>query len=192
MFILLFLIACTVAYLIGSIPTAYIVGKLFYKKDIRDFGSKNSGATNTLRVFGWKAALFVLIIDLLKGYLAVSIHGTHVMQLFLSLSVLLGHIFPIFAKFKGGKGVAVTYGCFLSIGPVLTIIPIFVWILTLLKWRISSLSSLLSIFSFAISFLIFGANIKVIILAVITFIIISWTHRENITRILHNLEREIW
>ncbi|MBN2519273.1 MAG: glycerol-3-phosphate acyltransferase, partial [Bacteroidales bacterium] len=130
------------AYLIGSIPSSVWIGKIFFNTDIRKFGSKNAGTTNTFRVLGYKAGLPVLFIDILKGYFAVSLvlifknHNLTEIQIFnfqliLGLAAILGHIFPIFAKFKGGKGVATLLGIFLSIALFPTLISLFAFILIL-------------------------------------------------------------
>ena len=127
------IIALFLAYLMGSIPTAVWVGKAFHGIDVREHGSGNAGFTNTVRVLGWKAGLPVFFIDVLKGYLAVSLvrlGGSYVpgsiafinFQLLLGAAAVLGHIFPIYVGFKGGKGVATLLGLLLAIQPQVTLI----------------------------------------------------------------------
>jgi glycerol-3-phosphate acyltransferase PlsY len=187
-----FILLCIVAYLLGAIPTAILIGKLFFKKDIRQYGSGNSGATNALRVFGPLVALFVLSIDVLKGFVAVSLSTNPEIQFFLCLSVLAGHILPIFADFKGGKGVSTTFGCFAAINPQFIILPLIVYITTLIITRISSLSSILAIFSFVISGLFIPSNILICMLLIIVCSIILHTHRENIERIIIGKEKKLF
>ena len=126
---MLFLIVIFIGYILGSIPSAVWVGKAVHGMDIREHGSKNAGATNTFRVFGNKSGTMVLIIDILKGYIAASIplflphmyvgfkDEVLILQLTASFCAIIGHIFPIFAKFKGGKGVASTLGIIIAINP---------------------------------------------------------------------------
>ncbi len=116
------------AYLIGSIPTSVWIGKSFFNTDVREHGSRNAGSTNAIRVLGWKAGLTVLIIDIFKGWLAVNlIHLTNYyipetgdfieFQLLLGIAAILGHIFPVYVGFRGGKGVATLFGLVLAINP---------------------------------------------------------------------------
>ncbi|MDA3780608.1 MAG: glycerol-3-phosphate acyltransferase, partial [Bacteroidales bacterium] len=126
------IIIIIVAYLLGSIPTSVWLGRYFYKLDIREHGSGNAGATNTFRVLGIKAGIIVFIVDILKGFVAVNlIHFTHYyiphsgdyinIQLLLGIATIIGHIFPIYVGFRGGKGVATLFGviCAISLYPTL-------------------------------------------------------------------------
>ncbi|MEG2479203.1 MAG: glycerol-3-phosphate acyltransferase, partial [Mucinivorans sp.] len=146
--ILIIISLVLLAYLLGSIPSAVWIGKAFFGTDVREFGSKNAGATNTLRVLGRKAALPVFVIDALKGYLAVMLSWFSVLppieleafsELFVNLrillivAVILGHIFPLFAGFRGGKGVATITGAMLAFAPVPMILS-FIVFLALLFW----------------------------------------------------------
>lgn len=187
-----FILLCIFAYILGAIPTAVIIGKLFFKKDIREFGSGNSGATNALRVFGPLTAIFVLLFDVLKGFLALSLSSNPEIQFFLCLSVLVGHILPVFADFRGGKGVATALGCFIAINPVFIILPLIVFVVTLMITRISSLSSILAIFSLVISGVFIPTNILICILMVIVCSIILQTHKENISRIIDGKEKKLF
>src|SRR4051812_109190 len=143
-----------IAYLIGSIPTALIISKKYFGIDIRDYGSGNMGATNTFRVLGSKYGTIVMIVDMVKGMLAVSLYTflPHYLNneldrtnfmIGLGLAAVLGHVFPIFANFKGGKGVATLFGMILAVQPVVAISCVGVFLLVLYLTRYVSLSSIL-------------------------------------------------
>ena len=142
------LILVILAYLIGSIPTSVWIGKRFYNIDVREFGSGNAGATNTFRVLGKKAGVPVLIIDILKGSLAVALAYFSVfeinsdnfinLQLGLGVAALCGHIFPIFAGFRGGKGVATILGIVICILPLASVFSLVVFLVVLFSARIVS------------------------------------------------------
>jgi len=188
--IILFLI---ISYLLGSIPTGYLIAKIFHKKDIRTLGSGNSGATNAYRNFGHKTGLFVLICDVLKGFITVSLFcETPLMQFLVALSVISGHIWSIFTDFKGGKGVATTYGVFLALNPLLILIPLGIYIFSFSIWRISSVSSLLSILSLTISVFFIPVHFSILFLILITCPLILYTHRENIERIINDEEKKLF
>lgn len=115
------IILIIIAYLLGSIPSGLWIGKTFYKKDIRQFGSGNSGTTNTFRILGVKAGFAVFLADLLKGTLATSLAylpGVDTNPLWFGLAAIVGHVFPVFAKFKGGKAVATSAGMLLGYNPL--------------------------------------------------------------------------
>lgn len=196
------------AYLLGSIPTAVWMGKLFYKTDVREHGSGNAGATNTFRTLGKGAGLAVLIIDILKGYLAVKIPwiGTHWLnlpmpelpgmayyELLLGLIAAMGHIFPVFAGFRGGKGVATLFGVLLGIDTWIALgcLGVFVVIFIIFRWV--SLGSILASLAFAIAFMIvnrpyhFLDNILVCLFPALIII----THRKNISRLLSGKEPKL-
>ncbi|HQR00951.1 MAG TPA: glycerol-3-phosphate 1-O-acyltransferase PlsY, partial [Ferruginibacter sp.] len=149
------LLLIVLAYLIGSIPTALIVSKKFFGIDIRDYGSGNMGATNTFRVLGSKYGTLVMVIDILKGLVAASLYGFIPFYLHnelertnfmigLGLAAMLGHIFPLFAGFKGGKGVATLFGMILAVQPVIAVSCTGVFLLVLYLTRYVSLSSILA------------------------------------------------
>jgi glycerol-3-phosphate acyltransferase PlsY len=192
------------AYLIGSIPTAVWVSKAFFDIDIREYGSGNAGATNTYRVLGKKWGTLVMIVDLLKGvvatslyiliphYLANELHRTNFM-IGLGLSAVIGHIFPIWANFRGGKGVATLLGMALAIQPLVAICCVAVFILVLYLTRFVSLSSILSGVAFMV-FILFIFNEKETlyrIFAVLVALMIVLTHQKNITRILKGTESKV-
>lgn len=192
------------AYLVGSIPTAVWVGKFFYGIDIRTQGSGNAGATNTIRVLGLKAGIPVLLSDVFKGYAAIAIApylvGTGMSEtvlayvlLLVAASVVIGHTFPLFAGFRGGKGVATLLGVGfgLYLWPALIALGVFIVVLSI--WRFVSLASLSAGLSFPFSvFLIFPPpNWLYYILAIAVAIFLPLTHRKNITRLLNRTESKL-
>jgi acyl phosphate:glycerol-3-phosphate acyltransferase len=182
------------AYVLGSIPFALIVGKIGYGKDIRDFGSGNLGGTNTFRTLGVKAGLIVSVADLLKGtlaaYLPVLFTGATEPSLLLGVIAVIGHVYPIFAKFKGGKAVATSGGVLLAYHPLLFITALLVFFLSLYLTKYVSLSSMVtSIYSLAFSFV---TQDKWLIIAVLLLsIFVFYRHRANIKRIVNKTEPKI-
>ena len=181
------------SYLIGSISFDLVVGKLFYKTDIRGYGSGNLGATNTFRVLGKKAGLIVAIADLLKGTVACLLPqmlNSTVNPIICGLLAILGHVFPIFAGFKGGKAVATSTGVFLFLTPLGTLIGFVVFTLTLIISKYVSLSSMLAGIAIFIYSIIFEEKVIVAIsLLISVFVIIL--HRQNIKRIINGTENKI-
>ncbi len=191
------------AYLIGSVPTAVWIGKLFYGIDVREFGSGNAGATNTFRVLGKKAGIPVLIIDVLKGYLAVCLSLFTILipnsdsyinlQITLGVSALLGHIFPVFAGFRGGKGVATILGIVLAILPLVASISIVVFLIVLFLFRYVSLASMCAGLSFP--FLLFITNKPVnlthFLFAIVVAFLLIITHKKNISRLMQKKESKV-
>lgn len=200
-----FAIALFVSYLIGSIPSALIAGKLILGIDIRTIGSGNAGATNLYRAAGLRPYLAVLIADILKGYAAAAwvahavsspgIDGVHAM-IACGAAAVFGHIFTIFAGFKGGKGVATAAGMMLALAPVPLVAAILVYLVILYFTSYVSLGSIgaaVSVpVSLAISRFALGAPIRVEIqvIAAIMALLILVTHRENIVRLLKGEERK--
>lgn len=189
------------AYLIGSIPTAVWVSKFFFGIDIREYGSGNAGATNTFRTLGTKWGVFVMVVDMLKGvlasflylllpyYLTDELHRTNFM-VGLGLAAVLGHIFPIWAGFKGGKGVATLFGMVLAIQPIVAGCIGGVFLLVLYLTRFVSLSSILASIAFPV-FILFVFNepetsYRVFAIAVALMVIL--THQKNINRLLQGNE----
>jgi len=192
-----------VAYLIGSIPTAVWVSKAFFNIDIRDYGSGNSGATNTYRVLGPKWGTFVMIVDMIKAILAVKLafflpyaleNEVYLinLQLGLGLSAVLGHIFPIWADFRGGKGVASLFGMVLGIQPNVALCCVGVFILVLYLTRWVSLSSILASIAFPVFILvIFNEPEKLYrVFAITVAMLVLLTHQKNITRLLKGVENK--
>ncbi|NOY37735.1 MAG: glycerol-3-phosphate 1-O-acyltransferase PlsY [Chlorobi bacterium] len=189
------------AYLLGSIPTSIWVGKFFFHTDIRNHGSGNAGATNTIRVFGWTAGVPVLLFDIFKGWLAVHLAVfSHLyspgsapfvtFQIFLGIAAALGHIFPAFAGFRGGKGVATLLGVAIGINPLATLVCIGVFFVTLFISNYVSLSSIMAGITYPVSVIvIFRIHIlSLTIFSIIIAIVLVITHHKNIARILRHEE----
>lgn len=192
------------AYLIGSIPTSVWVSKAFFKIDIRDYGSGNAGATNTYRVLGKKWGTFVMIIDVLKGFLATSLYiflpfymnsewDRVNLMIGLGMSSILGHIFPIFADFRGGKGVATLFGMIIAIQPLVALCCVGVFLLVLYLTRFVSLSSILAGIAFAIFILYIFNEAETLyrIFAIAVALLVVLTHQKNIGRILKGKESKV-
>ncbi|MBD7945840.1 glycerol-3-phosphate 1-O-acyltransferase PlsY [Psychrobacillus sp. Sa2BUA9] len=181
------------SYLIGSISFALVIGKIFYKKDIRDYGSGNLGATNAYRVLGIKAGVIVAIADILKGTFACLlpvILGSTVNPIVSGLLAILGHIFSVFASFKGGKAVATATGVFLFLTPSGVFVGFVVFVLTLLFTKYVSLSSMLASIALFIYSLIFEDKVMIALSLLISLSIII-LHRQNIKRIVNGTENKI-
>ena len=181
------------SYLIGSISFALVIGKIFYKKDIREYGSGNLGATNAYRVLGIKAGVIVAIADILKGTFACLlplILGSTVNPIVCGLLAILGHIFSIFASFKGGKAVATATGVFLFLTPLGVFVGFVVFVLTLLFSKYVSLSSMLASVALFIYSFIFEDKV-IIALSVLISVSIIILHRENIKRIVNGTENKV-
>jgi acyl phosphate:glycerol-3-phosphate acyltransferase len=190
-----------VAYLVGSVPSSVWIGRRFYGVDVREHGSGNAGFTNTVRVIGWRAGLPVFLVDLLKGYIAVSlvrltqlyIPGTADFvnyQLMLGAAAVLGHIFPVYVGFKGGKGVATLLGLLLAIQPAPTLICIGIFGVVFLMTRYVSLSSMIAGISFPILIIfVFQTTISsLVIFSMIVSILLLLTHQKNIERLINREE----
>jgi glycerol-3-phosphate acyltransferase PlsY len=170
-------------YLIGSIPTAFIIGKLFSNIDIRKHGSGNIGASNTLRTIGFKSALLVLIVDILKGYIPVMLFGYTIAPI-----AIIGHIFPIFLKFKGGKGVATLLGVIIFINTILAALFIVCFFITLFLSRYASLSSIISIVIIILTHFFINFNEAIILLPI--YLLIIYKHHDNIKRLVIGKENK--
>jgi len=188
---------------LGSIPTSIWIGKRFYKIDVREFGSGNAGATNTFRVLGKRAGIPVLIIDILKGTCAVALAYLSNfeyassefinLQLGLGIAALIGHIFPVFAGFRGGKGVATMLGIVICIVPVACSLSLIVFLFVLLSTRIVSLSSMLAGVSFPIilNLILGNQNPVLLTFSLIVAALLIITHRKNIKRLLKKQESKV-
>ncbi|MDI9337944.1 MAG: glycerol-3-phosphate 1-O-acyltransferase PlsY [Alphaproteobacteria bacterium] len=198
------LVLVIMAYLIGSIPTAVIISKKVSNIDIRDYGSGNAGTTNTLRILGKKWAVVVLILDVLKGLLATSLwifvpnynvydNDRMNFMIVLGLAGVFGHIFPIFAQFKGGKGVATLLGMAIAIQPIVALICLIVFIIILSLTKFVSLSSILSAIAFMV-LVVFIFKEKVIlykIFAILVALTVVLTHQKNIQKLIKGEENKI-
>lgn len=181
------------AYLIGSIPFALVIGKGFYKTDVRKHGSGNLGATNTFRTLGKKAGIIVLIGDIAKGSLAVCLPlmmNSYLHMLVPGFIAILGHSYPVFAKFKGGKSVATAAGVFLAFSPLAFILGILAFLISL---KISKYVSLSSPIGALVAFLasIYVGDVVLIVFAAIIFIFITWKHIKNFKRIKLGTEPKV-
>tara|TARA_B100000427_G_scaffold97675_1_gene80387 strand:+ start:36 stop:611 length:576 start_codon:yes stop_codon:yes gene_type:complete len=183
-----YLVAIIFSYLLGSIPFGLILTKLFLKKDIRKIGSGNIGATNVLRSGNKLIGYLTLFFDILKAVIPVVYIKLNYPDLIYisSLSVFLGHVFPIWLKFKGGKGVATYVGILFSINLILGFIFCISWLLVFLLSKYSSLSSLVA--SLSVPLFLFFTNGEQIIFFIILFVLIFYTHRENIKRLKNKEE----
>lgn len=182
-----------IAYLLGSIPSGVWIGTKFYGKDIRQFGSGNSGTTNTFRVLGKTAGITVLLADVLKGTLAASLpllFNIPINPMIIGLGAILGHTYPIFAGFKGGKAVATSAGVLLAYNPVFFVYSVCVFIVILFLSRMVSFSSMISLPIITLSSLFIGDWILTIIAFLLTIFII-YRHRENIKRIRNGTESKV-
>jgi acyl phosphate:glycerol-3-phosphate acyltransferase len=198
------LLLIVVAYLIGSIPTALIISKRFFGIDIRDYGSGNMGATNTFRVLGSRYGTMVMVLDIIKGITAVMLYNflsyyshnelerTNFM-IGLGLAAVVGHIFPIFAGFRGGKGVATLFGMVIAVQPVIAISCVGVFLLVLYLTRYVSLSSILAALCLPICVLWIWNEHELMyrIFALLVALLVVLTHQKNIGRILRGVESRI-
>ena len=181
------------SYFLGSIPFGFILIKIFLKQDIRETGSGNIGATNVLRTGNKFLAILTLVLDFLKGYMTIIITLKYFNNLILlsALICLLGHIFSIWFKFKGGKGVATYLGILLALSVNYFLIFIIVWVSILLIFKYSSLSSILSTFGILIYEYFFLEN-NILSFLFISFIIILYAHRSNILKLISKTETKVF
>lgn len=202
----IFLISVTViaAYLLGSIPTAVWYGQAFFDLDIRQYGSGNAGATNTFRVLGKRAGTIVMLVDVLKGYTAAILSSllwyTDVIteneiltfKIVFGLVAVMGHLYPIFADFKGGKGVATLLGMMLATHPEMAVVCIGIFLLVVIASQYVSLGSIMAALAFPVLLLlrIFGQkeNPLLIGFGFVIFLLVVLTHQKNIGRILRGRE----
>jgi len=191
------------AYLIGSIPTAVWVSKGMFGIDIREHGSGNAGATNTFRVLGSKAGAMVMFVDMMKGLVAVKLsflsHYTINsepfvnLQIFLGLAAVVGHIFPIWAEFRGGKGIATLFGMILAIQVLAAVSLVMVFILILFLTRYVSLSSISASIAFPvfIVFIFHEPELSYKLFAIATAFLVVVTHYKNISRLINGNESKV-
>lgn len=196
------------AYLFGSIPTAVWLGQAFYGVDVREYGSGNAGATNTFRVLGKKAGTAVMLIDIFKGYTAtqlayfigLSVTGPHTSsqfvnyQLALGVIAVMGHLFPVFAGFRGGKGVATLFGMILAVNPTAALLCVIVFVLVLLVTKYVSLSSICAGFTFPIGivFILHSSVKSEVLYGICVCLLILVTHQKNLERLLKGKESKVY
>ena len=200
--ILKILVMIAVSYLLGAIPTGFIIGKLTKKIDIREFGSGNVGAANAFRVLGIIPGIMTLIIDIAKGLICASIIATYfhrgcsdqfynLFQIIAGTSSIIGHNWTIFLDFKGGKGVATSAGVFLAIAPIPILLCVAVWGICALITRYISLSSMIAAISLPIFIVIFNFRIGNLVFGIIAAVFVVIRHKGNIERLLHGTENRI-
>jgi len=203
MVIYLAVLALILSYLAGSIPSAVWAGRVFHGIDIREHGSGNAGATNTIRVLGWKTGVPVLIFDLAKGWLAASLpvflnaapEGSQqmtVLKIACGVAAIIGHVFPVFAGFRGGKGVATTFGVLLALDPFLTLSCAGIFLVVLLLSNYVSLSSMIAGVMFPVLLMtVFPTpSLLLKLFAVAVAIALVVTHRKNIGRLVRGEEKK--
>ena len=208
MFDLEFLLIIIASYLTGAFPTSFLLGKLFYNIDIRNFGSGNAGATNTFRVLGRKSGVVVLLIDILKGYVVakyiyffefinlLEIVNTDLFfqyQLLFGLAAIIGHIFPVYINFKGGKGIATILGILISLNLTAALYSCVVFLVILFLTKYVSLSSIIACFFYSIFILfIYESNIQSEkIFSIFVLFLSLITHRKNILRLIKKEETKV-
>jgi glycerol-3-phosphate acyltransferase PlsY len=200
----LFAIVLILSYIAGSIPTAIIVSRIVMKDDIRNHGSKNAGATNVFRVMGWKPALFVTLVDVGKGTLSVLVIAgigkgqipldPSLVQILAGVAAIIGHIWTVFAGFRGGKGMGTAFGVLVALAPVASLAALGVWLILVFSTRIVSVGSLAAGIVFpAVQFIqrtCFHVPIHnaLLIVGVLLLILVFITHRSNIRRLLKGEE----
>jgi glycerol-3-phosphate acyltransferase PlsY len=204
MTVLFAVLAFLLAYLLGSIPAAVWIGKRFHKIDVRQHGSGNAGTSNVIRVLGWKTGIPVLLIDVAKGWLATMLPlffhlaepGSAVainIQIICGITAIIGHIFPVFAGFKGGKGVATIFGVLLALQLFLTISCFGVFLIVFLITGIVSISSMSAGVAFPLFlFLVFDTPSLIFkIFSIVVAVALLLTHRKNIGRLLKGEESKL-
>ncbi|MCK9604023.1 MAG: glycerol-3-phosphate 1-O-acyltransferase PlsY [Candidatus Omnitrophica bacterium] len=201
------ILAIIISYLLGSIPTAYIYGRVFKKIDIRKLGSGNVGATNALRVLGKRAGIIVLLLDILKGSIAVVFLGDllapkmiisdEAARVILGLACISGHNWTIFLNFKGGKGVATTFGVLLGLAlriaglKMVLLLAILTWLSVFIISRIVSLASVVTAIGLPLYALLFKVSFPVVLLSSILSIFLILRHRSNLKRLLQGKEPQL-
>jgi len=191
------------AYLIGSIPTAYLFGRIIKGIDIRNYGSGNVGATNVYRVVGKVPGFMALFLDILKGCLPVIILPVifnvdnnmitiDTYKLLIGISAIAGHVWPVFLKFKGGKGVATTAGVVLALMPAVFIISFIIWVLVFIIFRYVSLASVIAAIAMPIAVIVLKMPISIAIFAIMLSIVGIYKHKSNISRLIKGEEKKIF
>ena len=192
-----FVAALLLAYVIGSIPFGVVVGKLFYHVDVREHGSGNVGTTNVFRVLGKKAGVAVLACDMLKGYIPAAIAAYFLREtdpwlvIFIAAAPVVGHMYSVFLKGSGGKGVATGAGVVLALVPLAGGIIALVWVLLILITRYVSLASLVATLLVPVFVFALGDPLPYLIAAGLVTVGIFWAHRGNISRLFHGTESRV-
>lgn len=195
------ILSVVTAYLVGSFPTSYIMGRFVKGIDIRDAGSKNAGATNVLRVVGKVPALVTLIVDIAKGFLVVTVIADYFYSFdspfvydfykpLMGFVAIVGHIWPVFLKFRGGKGVATTLGVALGLAPSVLLPTLVIWVIVFGLKSYVSLASILSLISFPIFACVSNCSIYTTLFSVAICAIVIYKHKENIRRLMKGEENK--
>jgi len=190
-------IAILISYLIGSIPSGFLLTKYVMKKDVRQYGSGNIGATNVARVMGLKSGILVAVFDILKGYLGVmvgqAILGDNLSTaiLFVAIAAIAGHDWSIFLGFSGGKGVATTFGVILRLYPLAFLIYALIWLALVLTTRYVSLGSIIGSMSLPLTLYFTSFATRHVIFAALLSLFVMYTHRANIKRLLNGEENRM-
>ncbi len=184
------------AYLVGAIPFGLLIGKALGGVDVRTTGSGNIGATNVLRAAGKKAAILTLAADCLKGLfsvlLAAMLFSDERLTVLSGIAAILGHTYPVYLKFKGGKGVATSFGIVLAVAPGTGLVCLFAWAVAAVIWKYSSLSALIAFALYPlVTFTIHGDSMPQGFLSLFVFGMIYYRHRENIKRLIAGTETKI-
>ena len=199
---MMIIVMLILSYLIGAFPSGLIIGKLFFKKDIRKYGSGNTGATNSFRVLGRPAGFIVTFLDIFKGFITVffplwfSVHADGVISTFFTnglivgLFAILGHVYPIYLKFNGGKAVATSAGVVLGVNPILLLILAIIFFSVLKIFKYVSLSSIIAAISCVIGSIIIHDYILLAVSGIVSIILII-RHKSNIVRIFKGEEPKI-
>ncbi len=196
-----FSLSCLIAYFIGSIPTGFLLTRIFVGRDIRSTGSKNVGATNVYRVAGKLPGLLTLVIDIFKGIIVVTVVANFFYaylpdvdctfyKTLLGLIAILGHIYSVFMKFKGGKGVATTIGVTAVIAPLVLLVSLLVWLIVFIPTKYVSLGSLAFGVTLPITALAFDQSFYIVMFCVILCVINTYKHKDNIKRLLKSEENK--
>jgi len=193
------------AYLVGSIPTSFIFTKIFTKLDIRKHGSGNVGATNVFRVVGKVPAIMVLVLDILKGVVAVTVipnflfnndigvmMGLDLFKILLGMGAISGHVWSVFLKFKGGKGVATTAGVLLIIAPKILAGSALIWVVILAIFRIVSIASIAASIFIPVFSIIFYQSFSLVVFSIFLGIFGTYKHKANIKRLFRGEEKKLF
>ncbi|WP_337121783.1 glycerol-3-phosphate 1-O-acyltransferase PlsY [Staphylococcus aureus] len=199
---MMIIVMLLLSYLIGAFPSGFVIGKLFFKKDIRQFGSGNTGATNSFRVLGRPAGFLVTFLDIFKGFITVffplwlPVHADGPISTFFTnglivgLFAILGHVYPVYLKFQGGKAVATSAGVVLGVNPILLLILAIIFFIVLKIFKYVSLASIVAAICCVIGSLIIQDHILLVVSFLVSIILII-RHRSNIARIFRGEEPKI-
>ncbi|HFO0855307.1 TPA: glycerol-3-phosphate 1-O-acyltransferase PlsY [Staphylococcus aureus] len=199
---MMIIVMLLLSYLIGAFPSGFVIGKLFFKKDIRQFGSGNTGATNSFRVLGRPAGFLVTFLDIFKGFITVffplwlPVHADGPISIFFTnglivgLFAILGHVYPVYLKFQGGKAVATSAGVVLGVNPILLLILAIIFFIVLKIFKYVSLASIVAAICCVIGSLIIQDYILLVVSFLVSIILII-RHRSNIARIFRGEEPKI-